>query len=120
MDGLITFFIATIKDAPGYFALTIGFVAVVFALYIKVRAINIEEVTSIGKLQYDQVSQLIGQVSQLSKDLAEARKEISHLYDKIDELEGLVRTYRNRLRDADLEVDSVDSLFPKDEHGITS
>lgn len=120
MDGLTTYFITLIKDAPGYFALTVGFVAVVFALYIKVRSISIEEVTSIGRLHADQVSQLISQVSQLSKDLASARQEISSLYDKIDELEGLVRTYRNRLRDADLDTEAIDSRFPKDEHGITS
>ena len=120
MDGLITYFITVVKDAPGYFALTVGFVAVVFALYIKVRSINIEEVTSIGRLHADQVGQLINQVSQLSKDLASARQEISHLYDKIDELEGLVRTYRNRLRDADIDTDTIDSRFPKDEDGTSS
>ena len=109
MDGLIQFFLDIIKDAPGYFALTVGFVAVMFALYIKVRSINIEEVTSIGKLQSEQVGQLLTQVTQLSKDLAEARKEISHLYDKIDELESLVRTYRNRLKDADIFIEGADN-----------
>jgi chromosome segregation ATPase len=109
MDGLITFFLDIVKEAPGYFALTIGFIAVIFALYIKVRSISIEEVTSIGKLQSAQVGQLLQQVSQLSKDLAAARKEISHLYDKIDELEGVVRTYRNRLRDAEIDLGDDES-----------
>ena len=106
MDGLVIYFVGLAKDAPGYFALTVGFIAVIFALYIKVRSINIDEVTSIGKLQSEQVGQLLLQVTQLSKDLNEARKEISHLYDKIDELENMVRTYKNRLRDADLDVGS--------------
>ena len=109
MDGLITYFLGVIKDAPGYFALTVGFIAVIFALYIKVRSINIEEVTSIGKLQAEQAGQLLQQVSQLSKDLAEARKEISHLYDKIDELESLVRTYRSKLRDAEIDFGNTDN-----------
>lgn len=114
MDGLIQVILDLVKAAPGYFSLTIGFIAVVFALYIKVRSISIEEVTSIGKMQSEQVGQLLKQVSQLSKDLNEARKEISHLYDKIDELEEVVRTYRNRLRDADLEVDTIDTVSPKE------
>lgn len=101
MDGLVPFIIGLVKDAPGYFALTVGFVAVVFAMYIKVRSVNIEEVTSIGKLQSEQVGLLINQVKQLSTDLAEARTEIHALYKKIDELEDLVRMYRTKLKDAE-------------------
>lgn len=114
MDGLIQFTLAIIKDAPGYFVLTVGFIVAVFALYLKVRSINIEEITSIGKLQSDQVGQLLNQVTQLSKDLAEARKEISSLYNKIDELENLVRQYRNRLRNAELEIDDLDTQVPEE------
>ena len=105
MESLIPLIAGVIKDAPGYFALTVGFIALAFALYIKVRSINIDEITSIGKMQSGQVAQLIKQVSQLSKDLADARKEISTLYDKIDELENMVRLYRNKLRDEDIDVD---------------
>ena len=99
MQELIPFLIGLIKDAPGYFVLTVGFVVAIFFLYIKVRSINIDEISSLGVLQYEQVAQLLTQVSQLSKDLAEARREISTLYDKIDELESAVRMYRNKLRD---------------------
>lgn len=105
MDGIVPAIVELIKDAPGYFALTVGFIAVVFALYLKVRSINIDEITSISKLQSDQVGKLLIQVSQLSKDLASARKEISTLYNKIDELESVVRLYRNKLRDVDVDVD---------------
>jgi chromosome segregation ATPase len=110
MTELIPFFIGLIKDAPGYFVLTVGFIFAMFYLYIKVRSINIDEITSIGTLQSEQVAQLLTQVTQLSKDLAEARKEISTLYDKIDELENIVRTYRNKLRiaDAALEESQLD------------
>ena len=99
MDGIITPFLLLIKDAPGYFVLTIGFIFAVFALYLKVRSINIDEVTSIGRMQSEQVSLLLTQITQISKDLAEARKEISTLYTKIDELEDLVRLYRTKLRE---------------------
>lgn len=112
MDNLITFLLGTIKDAPGYFALTVGFIAIMFALYIKVRSININEVTSLGRIQSEQVGALLTQVSQLSKDLHEARLEISRLYDKIDELEDLVRAYRNRLRDAEIPLQEVHSGNP--------
>lgn len=102
MEQLIPLITELIKDAPGYFVLTIGFIAAIFFLYIKVRAINLDEITNIGKLQAEQVATLLSQVSQLSADLAEARKEISSLYDKIDELENVIRMYRNKLRDNDL------------------
>lgn len=102
MEELIPFFIGTLKDAPGYFVLTIGFLAAIFFLYLKVRSINIEEIASIGNLQSEQVASLLVQVSQLSKDLAAARQEISSLYDKIDELESVIRVYRNKLRDSDI------------------
>lgn len=101
MESLVLVMLESVKDAPAFFTLTVGFIAVVFAMYLKVRSVNIEEVTSIGKLQSDQVTQLLSQVSQLSQDLAEARKEISSLYKKIDELEDLVRLYRNKLKDAE-------------------
>jgi uncharacterized protein YlxW (UPF0749 family) len=114
MEELIPFFIATIKDAPGYFVLTIGFIAAIFFLHIKVRSINIEEITNIGNLQAEQVAQLLSQVSQLSRDLAEARKEISSLYDKIDELENVIRLYRNKLRDNDLDDLTVQSGFTEE------
>lgn len=91
---------ALFKDAPGYFVLTVGFIFLVFAMYLKVRSVSIDEVTSIGKLQSEQVAELISQVSQLSKDLSLARTEISSLYKKIDELEDMVRHYRIKLRDS--------------------
>lgn len=114
MEELIPFFIGIVKDAPGYFLLTIGFIAAIFFLYIKVRSINMDEITNIGNLQSEQVAQLLVQVTQLSKDLAEARKEISSLYVKIDELENVIRLYRNRLRDNDLDDLTMHSRFPED------
>lgn len=90
---------STIRSSPGYFVAVIGFITLVFAMYLKVRSVNISEVTSISKLQSDQVSDLLKGMSQLSLDLVEARKEISALYDKIDELENVVRMYRAKLKD---------------------
>lgn len=104
MEQLIPFFIGLIKDAPGYFVLTIGFILSIFFLYIKVRSINIDEITSIGSIRSEQMVQLLTQVSQLSKDLAEAREEISRLYHKIDELETVISQYRTRLRQSDIMV----------------
>lgn len=103
MDGIILQILGLARDAPGYFALTVGFTAVVFAMYLKVRSVNIDEVTSIGRLQSEQVGLLLAQVSQLSKDLAAARAEISSLYTKIDELENLVRVYRKKLKGSETE-----------------
>lgn len=111
MEQLIPFFIELIKAAPGYFGLTVVFIIAVFALYIKVRSINMDEITTIGKLQSDQVGILLTQVSQLSRDLAEARKEISSLYNKIDELEDVIRQYRSRLREVDV-GDFFDTKIP--------
>lgn len=99
MDGLIQLFLSFIKDAPGWSVVTMGFVVLIFAMYLKIRQISIEEVTSIGKLQSAQVATLLGQIGQLANDLKEARNEISSLYTKIDELENLVRHYKTKLRD---------------------
>ena len=102
MEQLIPFFLELIKAAPGYFALTVIFIIAVFYLYIKVRSINMDEITRIGALQSDQVTELLKQVSQLSKDLAMARKEISSLYNKIDELEHVIRLYKSKLKDVEI------------------
>ena len=114
MEQLIPFFIELIKAAPGYFGLTIIFIFAVFALYIKVRSINMDEITKIGNLQSDQVTELLKQVNQLSKDLSLARKEISSLYNKIDELESVIRLYRSKLRDVEV-GDFFDTKIPPQE-----
>lgn len=96
---VITLLFSAAKDAPGYFTLTLGFIAVVFALYLKVRSINVSEITSISKIQVDQTTVLLAQVKQLSSDLAAARDQINIMYHKVDELEDLVRVYRNKCDD---------------------
>jgi hypothetical protein len=101
MDGIITILLELIKDTPGYFTLTIGFIVIVFAMYLKVRDVSIKEITSIGRLQAEQATLLLTQITQLSTDLAAARSEISVLYNKIDELEDMVRVYRSKLRDTE-------------------
>lgn len=104
---------ALLKDAPGYFVLTVGFIFIVFAMYLKVRSVSIDEVTSIGKLQSEQVAELLRQVSQLSKDLSAARGEISTLYKKIDELEDLVRHYKTKIPPSSLDTKDLQSwLYP--------
>lgn len=101
MDGIFPIILELTKHTPGYFTLTIGFIVIIFAMYLKVRSVSIEEVTSIGKLQSEQTTLLLKQVTQLSSDLAAARAEISALYTKIDELEDMVRMYRSKLRDSE-------------------
>lgn len=95
MEILAILFTAA-KDAPGYFTLTVGVIAVIFALYLKVRSINVLEITSISKIQVDQTTLLLSQVKQLSEDLAAAREQITNMYHKVDELEDLLRVYRNK------------------------
>jgi hypothetical protein len=103
MDELVPFFLNVIKDAPGYFVLTIAFIVAVFYIHTKVRSINMDEIATIGNLQSEQVAKLLVQVSQLSRDLAEARREILSLYNKIDELETVIRVYKNKLGDVDVD-----------------
>lgn len=100
MEAIILELISsTIRTSPGYFVAVIGFITLVFAGYLKVRSVNMSDVTSISKLQSEQVSELLKGMSQLSIDLLSARKEISALYIKIDELEDLVRLYKSKLQE---------------------
>lgn len=85
-----------IKDSPFYFTFTVGFVAFMFAMYLTVRKVSLSEITSISKAQTDQVTQLLAQIKQLSGELAEARIQITGMYDKINELEDIIREYRNK------------------------
>lgn len=91
-----SFLMSLIKDAPLYFVLTIGFTVALFSLYLKVRSVNVAEMTSVSKIQTEQVGQLLAQIKALSEDLTAARTQIREMYEKVGELEDLVRHYKSK------------------------
>lgn len=94
MEKLVTLLLSHIQDAPIYFVITIGFIVLVFAMYLKVRSVNVSEITSISTMQTNQVKMLLDEIRQLSTDLTAARLQITTMTTKVDELENLVREYK--------------------------
>lgn len=101
MEGL-TLLLALFKDAPAAVTLTVGFVVSVFAMFLYSRKINIEDVTSIGKTLSTQLASQAALVTTLSDQIAELHAQNIHLMQelrkanaKIDELEEVLRRYRD-------------------------
>lgn len=61
-------------------------VFVLFSFYLKRNDKDIANVTSIGKLQTEQLSTLISQNTQLAEELHAVRKELSEAYKIIDDM----------------------------------
>ncbi len=98
MEGIV---LAVMKDSPGLASLVLGAIAIGFALLIRMRKLDLDEITSIGTLQSQQLTTLQGLVKSLTEELTEARAQLSEIHAqnlqlkaKVAELENLVIQYQ--------------------------
>lgn len=97
MDQLALMGLEILKTAPTAITFLFATIAMIVAIYVYVKRVNIAEYTSVGNLQNKQTKLLMDQIEQLSKDLQEARKELRELFDqnlvlmrRINELESFL------------------------------
>ena len=82
----VTTILDVLKSTSGDLTAVALIVFVVFSFYLKRNDTDIANVTSIGKLQTEQLSTLISQNTQLAEELHAVRKELSEAYKIIDDM----------------------------------
>ena len=99
MEGIV---LAVMKDSPGLASLVLGAIAIGFAVLIRIRKLDLDEITSIGALQSQQLTSLQNLVKSLTEELTEARAQLSEIHAqnlqlkaKVAELENLVIRYQS-------------------------
>jgi predicted nucleic acid-binding Zn-ribbon protein len=114
MEGLI---VAIMKDMPGYATLILGVLALGFALLIRIRKLDLDEITSIGTLQSNQLQSLQQLVATLTEELTRARDQLTEIHEqnmqlktKVQALEELVKKYQTT---PTLAANSTVTLFDK-------
>lgn len=83
---IITTILQYLKIVPEGFTLFIVLIAIGASLFFKKKDVDLTQVTSISKLQTEQLTQLINQNKALAEQLALVREELSKAYLVIDEL----------------------------------
>jgi hypothetical protein len=91
---IITVILQYLKFIPEGLTAVIVIIAVIASLFFKKKDVDLSQVTSISKLQTEQLTQLINQNSQLAEQLKLVRVELSEAHLVINDL---------RLRIAELE-----------------
>lgn len=107
MDLMAVFEI--IKLAPEGFTLFIVIIVFGASLFLKKKDVDLTQVTSISKLQTEQLTQLIEQNKNLAKELGAVRDELSQAYEvindmrqRITELEEMLKSVNRNTRPGDL------------------
>jgi len=82
----VTTILDVLKSTSGDLTAVALILFVVFSFYLKRNDTDIANVTSIGKLQTEQLSTLISQNIQLAEELHAVRKELTEAYKIIDDM----------------------------------
>lgn len=101
----ITAIFEFLKAAPEGISSLIVVLVLLASLVLKRKDVDFNQVTSVSKLQTEQLSTLIEQNSALAKELHEVRKELSAAYSMIDDMRLRVTELENMLREAKDEAD---------------
>lgn len=102
--------VAAFKMLQGMPAITlvvvIGLLVLFIAYTLRNRQVDVESVTSIGRLQTEQITSMLSQMRSLSEQLNDARKQLAEIHeqnaelrDRVLELEDLLRDYKNNCDD---------------------
>ncbi len=82
-------------------SLILGAIAIGFAILIRIRKLDLDEITSIGTLQSSQLTSLQSLVKSLTEELTQARAQLTEIHAqnlqlkaKVAELESLVIQYQ--------------------------
>lgn len=87
------------KFAPEGFSLIIVLVFILSSIFLKKKDIDLTQVTSISKLQSEQLTTLIEQNTHLAKELHAVRQELTEAYRMIDDMRNRVTELEEMLKD---------------------
>ena len=82
MGEIITAVLAQVGNISSAVAAIIAIAILVFAGVLYVKKTNIDEVTSVGTVQHQQIDALLDQVKFLSEELSKARDQISAIHEQ--------------------------------------
>ena len=82
MGEIITAVLAPVGNISSAAAAIIAIAILIFAGVLYVKKTNIEEVTSVGTVQHQQIDALLNQVRFLSEELSKARDQISAIHEQ--------------------------------------
>lgn len=78
--------------------MSITLILLIFSLWLKKSDVDLSQVTSISKLQTDQLSQLIEQNANLAEELHAVRKELTEAYKVIDDMRNRITELEGTLK----------------------
>jgi peptidoglycan hydrolase CwlO-like protein len=89
--------LAAMSHAPVGVTAGLGSAALLVTLYLRMQSGSLDKVTSISKLQSEQVEDLLQQNRELAKDLHSLRKEMAEALNEITKLRDEIGRVRHRL-----------------------
>lgn len=86
-------------QGSGIISFLISFIALVIGGLLFFRKINIEQITSVGSLQQNQIKGLIEQIDFLSTELTKARTQIAEIHQQNIKLMEHIRDSNKRIQE---------------------
>jgi septal ring factor EnvC (AmiA/AmiB activator) len=86
-------------NSPTVLTLIFSSIALIAGFWFFSRKTNIEEATSVGTLQHQQIEGLLKQVQYLSDELAKARNQLAQIHDQNVKLMLEVRTSNLKIQE---------------------
>ena len=106
MEGIITAALSGIGGLPSFVAGSISVAILIFGGILFAKKTNIEEVTSVGTLQHQQIDGLMGQVRFLSEELMKAREQLTEIHVQNIKL-------MQQVRESNLRIQELEDLVNK-------
>lgn len=106
MEGIITAAISVLGGLPSFVAGSISVAILLFGGILFAKKTNIEEVTSMGTLQHQQIDGLMGQVRFLSEELTKAREQLTEIHVQNIKL-------MQQVRESNLRIQELEDLVNK-------
>lgn len=99
MEALISSAIALATSNSGAVSLTLSAIALAAGIILYFKKTKIDEYTSVGTLQHQQIDSLMAQVKLLSDELTKAREQLSEIHEQNMKLMVQVRESNTRIQE---------------------
>ena len=106
MEGIITAALSGLGGLPSFVAGSISVAILLFGGILFAKKTNIEEVTSVGTLQHQQIDGLMSQVRFLSEELMKAREQLTEIHVQNIKL-------MQQVRESNLRIQELEDLVNK-------
>lgn len=107
MGEIITAVLAPVGNISGAAAAILAIAILIFAGVLYVKKTNIEEVSSVGTIQHQEIEALLDQVKFLSEELTKARDQISAIHEQNLRL-------MHQVRESSLKIQELEDVINKD------